>query len=304
MRDWPEAAWRWLYGLFALAAAGGALALPARAADFNYTFGTGPDSYISHGFDFSLDLDPLPLTLSGLYSWATGDGFHFNQTNAGVDWQADDWISTRFGYNRIEDDIFVMEGGEGGLTVDLAHFLSALQLTQLGFTLGMMNYTPNTAKAIPPALLAKLPEQTHYGVSLYQQLPKGFSFTLSYDLYDYSNDPVALATAIATAFLKHHALPPGPAYAIASFPDHGWGGGISWDGDSGLGLDLTYGETQSAIGQMSRNVSLGARYKLKHFNLGVTGTYSFSDAVTTGGGVTLIPASDGTYVELRFGLEL
>lgn len=279
-------------------------ALAQAGGGVNVALGNGPGGFDSHAVDFDVNLGKSPLGLSaGYYTASVNGATSLEQVSAGVDWKASDTVTASASLMRIDDNLFVMEGRDLGATFKLAKFWQSKLPTDLSVTYGRMDYTPDTSRNLPAALLAALPEQEHLKLGLTQGVSEAVSINLAYDKYDYSNDPVQLATAIGLAFLRHNRNPPNAAYTIAAFPDYTVGAGVSWDLGNGFNLSLDYSGTKTVVDQHLRNTTLGVVYYGDVLSFGVNISRSDSTEVKSRNGTVLYPANHGTYLEFSIGMQ-
>jgi hypothetical protein len=286
----------------------GALALAAlpvcvQAGSVDVTLGNGPGGFDSYALDVDFDLGKLPLGLNaGYYTASVNGDTNMEQVTAGMSWEVSETARLRASLMRIDDNIFVMEGGDLGVTFKLAKLWRGKQPTDLNIAYGRMDYTPDTARNLPAALLASLPEQEHVNLGLTQGITDSVSINLGYDKYDYTKDPVQLATAIGLAFLRHGRNPPNAAYTIAAFPDHTLSAGVNWDLGNGFNLSLDHSASETVVDQRLRNTTLGIAYQGEKMTFGVNISRNESTEVRSRGGTVLYPASHGTYLEFSVGL--
>jgi hypothetical protein len=217
--------------------------------------------------------------------------------------QVSESVSTQLNLSRIDDDIFIMKGAEISLNLHLNQFWQSKQSTVLKLGYGRMDYTPDTERRLPEALLAHLPEQSHYTLGLSQGLTEHLSANLTYDKYDYTTDPRELATAIALAYTRRNRTPPNSAFVIAAFPDNTANIGLGWDLGNNISLDLSYSQTETAVGQTLKNTGLGVTHSGEAFTFGVSLSHSDSSEVTSARGITVIPSSHGTYLDFHIGMQ-
>ncbi len=233
----------------------------AHAGSVGISLGTGPGGFDSRGIDLSFGVGSLPLNVNaGYYQGLSGGDVSMEQANAGLDWQITESISAQLGASRIDDDIFIMEGSDLGLGLQLNQYWGGERTTLINLGFGRMDYTPDTARQLPQALLDRLPDQNRYSLGLVQGLTENLTLNLSYDSYDYTEDPKDLARAIAIAFLKRGRYPPNSAFTLAAFPDKTYSVGLGWELGNNLGLDIGFSHTETVLGQKLRNVSLGVTH--------------------------------------------
>ena len=149
------------------------------------------------------------------------------------------------------------------------------------------------------ALLDRVPEQNRYGIGLTQGLTDNLTLNLNYDSYDYTEDPKELAIAVARAFIKRGRYPPSSAFSLLAFPDNAYNIGLNWDVSEGIGLNFSFGETETVLSQKLRSLSVGVTHYGEHFDTGINITRSFSTEVTGDRGFTILPSSDDIYVDFR-----
>jgi hypothetical protein len=281
------------------------LACAARAGSVNVSLGTGPGGFDSRGLDLSFDVGAMPLSINAGYFQSVSDGeVSMEQSNAGLDWQVSSGVSLQLGASRIDDDIFIMKGADLGLGLQINPYWGSKLKTMLNFGLGRMDYTPDTARQLPQALLDHLPDQDKYSIGLVQGLTENLTLNLSFDSYDYTEDPKDLARAIAVAFLKRGRYPPNAAFTLVAFPDKTYSIGLGWELGSDLGLDFGFSHTETVLGQKLRNVSVGVTHYGETLTMGMSISRSFSTEVNAvRRDVTIIPSSDDIYVDFRVGMH-
>ena len=174
-----------------------AASLGATAGNVTVSLGSGPQGFDSRGLDVAFN-PTASLGLNAGHFVASSNGTtSMQQTTAGIDWQVSEKVSVNLGATRIDDDIFIMEGGDLGVSLPLNHYWKGERTTLLNLGYGRMDYTPDTARNLPASFLEHLPEQERFGIGLVQGLSEQLTLNLSYDRYDYSTDPTALARAVA-----------------------------------------------------------------------------------------------------------
>ncbi len=275
------------------------------AGSLGITLGTGPGGFDSRGLDLAFGIGALPLNVNaGYYQGLTGGDTSMEQANAGLDWQVTKSVSVQLGASRIDDDIFIMEGADIGLGLQLNQYWGGERTTMINLGFGRMDYTPDTARQLPQALLDRLPDQNRYSLGLVQGLTENLTLNLSFDSYDYTEDPKDLARAIALAFLKRGRYPPNSAFTLAAFPDKTYNVGLGWELGNSLGLDVSFGHTETVLGQKLRSVSLGVTHYGETLSVGMNISRSFSTEVSTERrAITIIPSSDEIYVDFRVGMN-
>lgn len=271
-----------------------------QAGSIGVTLGTGPDGFDSRGLDFGFAVGKLPLNLNaGYYMGSSNGSISLEQANAGLDWQVSKSVSLQLGASRIDDDVFIVEGGDIGLGVRLNPLWDGKRVSFLNLGVGRMDYTPDTRLDLPGALLDRVPEQKRYGIGLTQGLTDNLTLNLNYDAYDYTEDPKELAIAVARAFIKRGRYPPNSAFSLLAFPDNAYNIGLNWDVSEGIGLNVSFGETETVLSQKLRSLSFGVTHYGEYFNTGLNLTRSFSTEVTGERGFTILPSSDDIYVDFR-----
>lgn len=270
------------------------------AGSIGLTLGTGPDGFDSRGLDLAFAVGKLPLNLSAGYYMGSSNGTtSLEQANAGLDWQVSKNVSLQLGASRIDDDVFIVEGGDLGLGVRLDTLWKGKRLSMLNLGTGRMDYSPDTRLELPGAQLDRVPEQNRYGIGLTQGLTDNLTLNLNYDSYDYTEDPKELAIAVARAFIKRGRYPPSSAFSLLAFPDNAYNIGLNWDVSEGIGLNFSFGETETVLSQKLRSLSVGVTHYGEHFDTGINITRSFSTEVTGDRGFTILPSSDDIYVDFR-----
>lgn len=277
--------------------------IAGQAHEIDLTWTTGKGRFESRAVQAEFGLGKLPLRLTAEYLDVTDEGSSVRQTGGSLAWRVAEPLELRLGLTRLDDNVFVMEGGDIGATVHLDKFWHGSQATFLKLAYATMDYTPDTARSLPPAFLSRLPEQRRYSAGLEQGLGKDLSISLAYDKYDYTQDPVDLATAVALAFLRRGGRPPGAAFVLTSFPDHATAVALQWQVTDKLVLDLAYDQSETVIGQRQKSSSVGVSREIGAFTLGLTITHSSSTAVSTARGIPLAPAGSDTYLALRAGIQ-
>jgi len=276
----------------------------AHAANIGFTYGSGSGDFDSASINFGTGLGDTPLYLSGShYQGSSGGDQSLKNSSLGLDWQINEPLSVHLGFNRIDDDIFIMDGGEVGLGLKLNQYFGSERDTLLNLGYGKMDYTPDTSRDIPQALLDRVPKQSRYSIGLVQGLTDTLSANLSYDNYDYTTDPEVLALAIAKAFVKRGFYPPNAAYTLAAFPEHTVRAGLDWQTSKTLGVSLTLGQTKTATGQHLRDLGVGFTHHGEIFTFGVNLSASSTTDVETATGITVIKGGSSHYVDLNFGVE-
>ncbi|MCB1865577.1 MAG: hypothetical protein KDG50_09100 [Chromatiales bacterium] len=281
------------------------VANPSPAANLYLSLGSGGDSYYSRGLDFDSPMGDLPLIFrAGVFQGVSGGDVSMQSLSAGLDWQINDVVSVGATASRIDDDVFRMDGLEASASLSLNPLWGSKLTTALNLDYGEMDYAPDTTRNLPASLLARLPRQSHYAIGLTQNLSESVYVYASYTDYDYTNDPAALAQAVATAFLSRRRLPPNPAYTVAAFPKDTLSTAVGWQADPRFALSASYSESKTAIGQDLRSAALGMTYYADTFHVGITLTNSRSSSIKTPGGLTLSPDSDDNYLDLSVGWYL
>jgi len=280
-----------------------AASLGATAGNVTVSLGSGPQGFDSRGLDVAFN-PTASLGLNAGHFVASSNGTtSMQQTTAGIDWQVSEKVSVNLGATRIDDDIFIMEGGDLGVSLPLNHYWKGERTTLLNLGYGRMDYTPDTARNLPASFLEHLPEQERFGIGLVQGLSEQLTLNLSYDRYDYSTDPTALARAVAIAFIKRGRYPPNSAFTLIAFPDNSYSIGLGWETGRDIGVDFGFSETETVLGQKLRNTSLGVTYYGQQLTVGMSISRSFSTDAKTANGFTVIPSGDDVYVDFRVGIN-
>lgn len=293
-------AWRRIVASATLAAAhAGAI-----AHDITYTGSHGEGQFVSRAIDVGLEAPGAGLRFdAGVYQ-SRSLSVAIEQYTGGLRWRPLWWLSLNATARRTDDDPLRFRGGTLGASVRLESLWDSDLMTRVSAGIGRHSYSTDSTRPLGIAVVDRFPHQASTSLRVEQEFPGDFTLSLGGERFRYDSDPTALAIALAVRFNRPNRGPPDPVYTLIGFPDRSLNGGLSWTGIENLSIDLYGSDARTVIGQRLRGVTLGASWTHEQVTVGLSLSRSTASEVPTPRTrTTLIPASSGTYVELRIGFE-
>lgn len=277
----------------------GGLAAGAHAVDVGISQGVGPNGFHSTGLDIGQAWHEDAFRADASYYRGTTDGAGPEQFIGSLSWQATAHLAATGTYKRVRDEFTTNSGGDLGLALSIDGGAFAAHPATATVTYGRLEYDPHGSN-VAPAVLALKPTQSHWQVSWWQAFSARWAGNIGYDDYDYSKSPLTLARAIAILALRRN-TPITGAYVAIGFPDSVGTAGLSFYPSDRYMLLLNHSDVKSVAGQSSSSTSLGLTRTFGRFTLGGTVSQNHNSSLATAAGVQILPASDGTYFDLRLG---
>lgn len=295
-----HAAWRRALACVALLAAQAGV----NAHDLTYSGNHGSGEFVSRALDLGIEVPEASLRFeAGVYQ-SRSLSVAIEQYTAGLRWRPLPWLSLNAAARRTDDDPLRFRGGTLGASVRLESLWDSDLMTRVSAGIGRHSYATDTTRPLGVAIVDLFPRQSSTSLRLEQEVPGDFTLSVGGERFTYDSDPTALATVIAVRFNRPNRGPPDPVYVLIGFPERAVNGGLTWTGIENLSIDLYGSDARTVIGQRLRGVTLGASWTLEQVTVGLSLSRSTASEVPTPRTrATLIPASRGTYVELRLGFE-
>ena len=280
---------RTLAALLLAAASAGAHA----QSSVSYTVGTGAGDYRSQALEGSIAPENWLVKLDADLLQARESGAKvMDQYGLSVTWPLAAAWSLRYRWSNQKDTVFDVDGHEIGATLRADKLWGSELETRIDLGLGLFDYAGRNATAAQSRLL---PDQRRHSLGLRQDVNKALGVYVTYDHYQYSRDPAALARLLVASRRPRV----GAAFALTSFASHARTVGTTWAALDKLDIDLSLGRTHTVLRQHQDVTRIAATLSATR-NASVTLAYSDNrnSALLKPSGATLVAAERSSALEL------
>ena len=262
-------------------------------SSISYSVGTGAGDYRSQALGGGIAPASWPVQLDADLLQARESGAKvMDQYGLSVAWPLASAWSLRYRWSNQKDTVFTVDGHDIGVTLRADKLWAGELETRVDLGMALFDYSGRNATAAQSRLL---PDQRRHSLGLRQDINKTLGVYATYDQYQYSRDPVALARLLANSRRPRA----GAAYALASFASHGRTAGMTWAATDTLDIDISWGRTHTVLRQQQDVARIAATLSATR-NASVTLAYSDNrnSAVQKPAGGTFIAADRSSALDL------
>ena len=288
----PKAAMPRLHQLAALLLAAASASAYAQSS-ISYTVGTGAGDYRSQTLEAGIATESWPIKLDADLQQARESGAKvMDQYGLSVAWPLAPAWSLRYRWSNQKDTVFRVDGHEIGAILHADKLWAGELETRVDLSMGLFDYAGRNATAAQSRLL---PDQRRHSLGLRQDINKTLGVYATYDHYQYSRDPAALARLLVASRRPRV----GAAFALTSFASHARTVGTTWAAMDKLDIDLSLGRTHTVLRQHQDVTRIAATLSATR-NASVTLAYSDNrnSALLKPSGATLVAAERSSALEL------
>jgi hypothetical protein len=267
-----------------------------------FAYSSGPDGYRSRELSVSTDLPRLPVVFEAKEFVAHGaSGQIMNEQTFGLIWNVSDRFSVGYRHQNGHGDLMNVLSQELSTSFDFASLISQKNPTRFDIHYTETTYDPNASDPVAKAAIkAMLPEVKQYTLGIHQGMGDNWDFSLSYDDYQYSKDPVD----VARQMLRRVKRPNNGIFEIIGFPDRSTSAGVTWKPIAPLSLDLSFRSTTSVLNQSQDNVRLGMNYQFnRNYQLGTSISRATTSEIRSNAGALIAESSGANYFEISASLN-
>ncbi len=263
------------------------------SGDLSYTRGSGSGGYGSHSVAASIEPAVLPLSLGFNATQGLVDSAEVStQVGASVGWRVSPLWSVNANLSTTNDDLFNVSGRGLAMAWNLNKLWQGKLTTRLELERAVSDYSLQKGTQ---NLSGRVPQQRRTRLDLRQGLSDAVDVYAGLEIYDYSQDPEALARALLNRKVRRVAA----AGMLGDLSERSQTLGLNWNVAEAWSLDLSTGLSSTVIGQNQRQRAVVVNYMF-HPRSSVTLTWSdsSSDAVARPNGASLAPAQSDSSVEM------
>lgn len=261
-----------------------------------YTLGHGQGNYQSHMLEGSLDLPGTPLELAtDLLTAREAGATVTDQSGVGVNWRISPLWSAKYRWSTQKDTLFGINGHELGSSLHLDKWWGNERETRIDLGVAAFDYRLRGGTAAQNSVV---PDQRRTSLGLRQDLTRDVALYVTFDHFEYSRDPVALAIKLLGGRRQRQTA----AQSLTGFPDRSKTWGITWAAADKLDLDLSLGRARSVLGQDQDTLRLATSFAAtRNANVTLALSTTRSQAVLRPNGATLVGKSSNALAELSWG---